>query len=71
MTDNKNYLFSYIDELDDDEIINFRNELISDIEYLKETKNNYQLEFEFIRLKYVEDLINQRQIDEMRLKLSM
>lgn len=71
MTETKNYLFCYIDEFDDDELIKFRDELLGDIEFLKIIKENYQLDFEYIRLGYVLDLIKNRNIEEKKLKLSM
>lgn len=71
MTETKNYLFCYIDEFDDDELIKFRDELLGDIEFLKIIKENYQLDFEYIRLGYVLDLIKNRNIEEKTLKLSM
>lgn len=71
MTETKNYLFCYIDEFDDDELIKFRDELLGDIEFLKIIKENYQLDFEYIRLGYVLNLIKNRNIEEKTLKLSM
>ena len=71
MTEVKNYLFCYIDELDNSELINFRDELINDIEFLKIIRDYGPLEFEFKRLQYVSDVIKKRNLDEKTLKLSM
>ena len=71
MKDNNDYLFCYIDELDNMELINFTDELLSDIEYLKEIKEKNQLEFEFRRLGYALNIIKERNIDKKELKLSI
>ena len=60
-------VFGYIDELDDEDLRNLKEQLMNDIEYLKQTKDNKnQLSFELDRLKYVKKLMEERKIEDIK-----
>lgn len=53
-------LFKYIDDLDNEQLINLQNQIIADIEYLKEIKDKKNLDFEIERLRYIRNIFKER-----------
>lgn len=53
-------LFKYIDDLDNEQLVSLQNQIIADIEYLKEIKDKKNLDFEIERLRYIRNLFKER-----------
>ena len=53
-------VLSYIDELNDDELKNLKDQIIRDIDFLKHTNNENQLNFETERLKRISKVLKER-----------
>lgn len=53
-------VFGYIDDLNDNELADLKNQLASDIEFLKEINDKKNRDFEIERLRYASKLLNER-----------
>ena len=53
-------VLSYIDELNEDELKNLKDQIIRDIDFLKHTNNENQLNFETERLKRISKVLKER-----------
>ena len=66
MKDNKPNVFGYIDDLTEEELLNLQDQLVDDIEYLKEIKDRKNSDFEIERLRYVKKVLKEINTDQKK-----
>lgn len=66
MVENANNVFGYIDDLNVNELVHLQEQLISDIEYLKQINDKKNLEFEIERLRRVVKVLKDRKEDQIK-----
>ena len=68
MEDNSQNIFGYIDDLSNSELNQLQEQLVSDIEYLKQTNYKKSLDFEIERLRYVIKVLKERKQNQEQIK---
>lgn len=68
MEDNSQNIFGYIDDLSNSELNQLQEQLVSDIEYLKQTNDKKNFDFEIERLRYVVKVLKERKQNQEQIK---
>ena len=68
MEDNSQNIFGYIDDLSNSELNQLQEQLVSDIEYLKQINDKKNLDFEIERLRYVVKVLKERKQNQEQIK---
>lgn len=66
MQEKEENVFGYIDDLDEDELCNLQEQLIEDIEYLKQINDRKSLNFEIERLRYLKKVLETKKEKELK-----
>ena len=68
MKETRQNIFGYIDDLSNSELNQLQEQLVSDIEYLKQTNDKKNLDFEIERLRYVVKVLKERKQNQEQIK---